>query len=104
VSENLRTGLRLVRNRLASHESGLPELEPGEGAVVELDGEKVAASKDEHGQVHAVSAVCTHLGCTVDWNGAEQTWDCPCHGSRFDSAGHVIQGPATKDLAPTSGE
>jgi len=98
LTENLRTGVRLVHDRLASRKSTLPELDPGEGRVLELDGEKVAAHRDEKGEVHAVSAVCTHLGCLVEWNGAEETWDCPCHGSRFDHAGTVIQGPATKDL------
>ena len=48
--------------------------------------------------MHAVSAVCTHLGCIVTWNGAEKSWDCPCHGSRFDTEGRVLHGPALKDL------
>ena len=99
LTENLRAGVRLVRDRVASRESGLPELGPGEGRVVELGGEKVAVHRDGSGEVHAVSAVCTHLGCIVEWNGPEATWDCPCHGSRFDHAGGVIQGPATEDLA-----
>jgi glycine/D-amino acid oxidase-like deaminating enzyme/nitrite reductase/ring-hydroxylating ferredoxin subunit len=103
VTENLRAGARLIRDRIASRGSDLPELEPGEGRVVELGGEKLAVHTDGSGEVHAVSAVCTHLGCIVEWNGAEETWDCPCHGSRFDHAGGVIQGPATEDLAPKSG-
>ncbi len=102
VTENLRAGVRLVRDRLASRASTLPELGPGEATVLDLDGEKVAARKDEQGDLHMVSAVCTHLGCIVEWNGADQTWDCPCHGSRFDRSGGVIQGPATEDLAPVS--
>ena len=102
VTENLRAGVRLVRDRLASRDSSLPELGPGQGTVLDLNGEKVAARKDEQGGVQMVSAVCTHLGCIVEWNGGEQTWDCPCHGSRFDHDGHVIQGPATEDLAPVS--
>ena len=60
--------------------------------------EKVAAYRDEAGGLHAVSAVCTHLGCVVQWNGAEKSWDCPCHASRFDVDGRVLQGPAVKDL------
>ena len=102
VTENLRAGVRLVRDRLAPRASALPELRPGEGTVLDLNGEKVAARKDEQGDVHMVSAVCTHLGCIVEWNGGDQTWDCPCHGSRFDHSGGVIQGPATEDLAPVS--
>jgi Rieske Fe-S protein len=67
--------------------------------VLELGGEKVAAYKNDEGEVQALSAVCTHAGCLVDWNAPERTWDCPCHGSRFDWTGKVIQGPAVDDLA-----
>ena len=56
----------------------------------------------EDGALVALSATCTHLGCIVSWNTAEKTWDCPCHGSRFDTDGKVIQGPAVKDLEPKS--
>lgn len=78
--------------------SNFGDLKPGQGKVVELNGEKLAVHKDTGGKIHANSAVCTHMGCTVDWNGSESTWDCPCHGSRFDADGKVINGPATKDL------
>ena len=54
--------------------------------------------RDESGKVHAVSAVCTHMGCIVGWNETDRTWDCPCHGSRFDLDGSVIEGPAVRDL------
>ncbi|MEU3850270.1 FAD-dependent oxidoreductase [Streptomyces sp. NPDC029554] len=73
-------------------------LPPGEGAVVRADGHRVAVYRDEDGALHAVSARCTHLGCLVDFNAAERAWECPCHGSRFDTDGKVIQGPATKPL------
>lgn len=74
------------------------DIEKGGGKVITQDKEKVAVYKDDDGQLHVVSAVCTHLGCIVDWNGGEKTWDCPCHGSRFTKEGKVIHGPATKDL------
>ena len=61
---------------------------------------QIAVWKGQDGVPHAVSASCTHKGCTVTWNNAERTWDCPCHGSRFDRYGAVIQGPANVDLAP----
>lgn len=73
---------------------------PGAGAVLDVDGEPVAVYTDPGGQVTALSAVCTHLGCTVGFNSADRSWDCPCHGSRFSTGGSVIQGPAAKDLAP----
>ena len=76
----------------------LVELGVGDGGIVDVDGGAVAAYRDEQGEVHAVSATCTHLGCTVRWNGAEQSWDCPCHGSRFDLDGAVITGPAVAPL------
>jgi glycine/D-amino acid oxidase-like deaminating enzyme/nitrite reductase/ring-hydroxylating ferredoxin subunit len=70
----------------------------GEGRVIRRGVHKVAAYKDESGTVHECSAVCTHLKCIVDWNTAEKSWDCPCHGSRFDAYGKVLAGPATADL------
>ena len=74
----------------------------GEGRVVEIGGEKAAVYRDESGAVHAVSPVCTHALCIVHWNGAEKSWDCPCHGSRFGIDGDVLEGPAVKALAPVA--
>lgn len=74
------------------------EIKPGEGKVVSPDHEKLAVYKDEDWKLHIVSAVCTHMKCIVNWNQSEKTWDCPCHGSRFDIDGKVIEGPALKDL------
>jgi len=73
-------------------------LAPSEGGIVKKGSRTVAAYRDENGALHVVSPTCTHLGCIVQWNSAETTWDCPCHGSRFDTEGAVIQGPAVKDL------
>jgi glycine/D-amino acid oxidase-like deaminating enzyme/nitrite reductase/ring-hydroxylating ferredoxin subunit len=69
------------------------------GAILRRGLEKIALYRDANGSVHECSAVCPHLGCIVQWNPGEKTWDCPCHGSRFDATGHVINGPANKDLA-----
>jgi glycine/D-amino acid oxidase-like deaminating enzyme/nitrite reductase/ring-hydroxylating ferredoxin subunit len=76
----------------------------GEGAVVRRGSKKVAVYKDEHGVLHERSAVCTHLYCIVDWNSTEKTWDCPCHGSRFDPFGKVINGPAISPLHPVDSD
>jgi Rieske Fe-S protein len=76
------------------------EIAAGEGAVIRKGMSKIAVYKEESGAIHSVSAICVHLGCVVTWNSAEKTWDCPCHGSRFDCKGMVINGPANKDLPP----
>ncbi len=98
VRENVGAGAQLVGGLLARRQGGSGDLPPGEAAVVDLDGERIAVFKDEQGEVHALSAVCTHLYCTVGWNPVDRTWDCPCHGSRFALDGSVIHGPATAAL------
>jgi glycine/D-amino acid oxidase-like deaminating enzyme/nitrite reductase/ring-hydroxylating ferredoxin subunit len=76
----------------------LDEIEPGSGAVMNLGRGKIAVWKGDDGKPHAVSASCTHEGCTVTWNNADRTWDCPCHGSIFAADGSVIHGPAVEPL------
>lgn len=76
----------------------LAELAPGEAKVVKYEGHRVALYKDEDGQIHAVNPACTHIKCTVGWNTAEKSWDCPCHGARFSYDGTVLNGPAIGDL------
>jgi Rieske Fe-S protein len=100
VVENAEVGVRFVGDRLRSRKAPpAAELQPGEGGLVDLDGRTVAGYRDDDGALHAVSPTCTHLGCRVAFNTAERSWDCPCHGSRFDVDGRVLQGPAVKDLA-----
>jgi glycine/D-amino acid oxidase-like deaminating enzyme/nitrite reductase/ring-hydroxylating ferredoxin subunit len=79
--------------------SGADQIPPGGGAVIRRGLGKVAVYRDDSGRTHECSAVCTHLGCIVAWNHCERTWDCPCHGSRFDPYGQVVEGPAAADLA-----
>jgi nucleotide-binding universal stress UspA family protein/nitrite reductase/ring-hydroxylating ferredoxin subunit len=76
------------------------EITAGEGGVIERQGEKLAAYMDDAGELHLLSARCTHLGCTVGWNPGEKTFDCPCHGSRFSPLGAVVNGPAARPLPP----
>jgi len=76
------------------------EIEPGSGAVLRRGMKKIACYRDGNGKVHEMSAVCPHLGCIVQWNGAEKSWDCPCHGSRFNKEGKMINGPSNIDLPP----
>jgi glycine/D-amino acid oxidase-like deaminating enzyme/nitrite reductase/ring-hydroxylating ferredoxin subunit len=80
------------------------DIAPGSGAVVRRGLRKIAVYRDENSKLHQCSATCTHLGCVVNWNHAEKTWDCPCHGSRFASDGKVLSGPASSDLKPLSEE
>jgi glycine/D-amino acid oxidase-like deaminating enzyme/nitrite reductase/ring-hydroxylating ferredoxin subunit len=99
VKENAQVGARFVGDRFTKPgRRSIEDLEPGEGDLVRLEGEKVAGYRDEDGSLIAVSATCTHLGCQVSWNRAERSWDCPCHGSRFAVDGSVLQGPAVHRL------
>jgi glycine/D-amino acid oxidase-like deaminating enzyme/nitrite reductase/ring-hydroxylating ferredoxin subunit len=95
---NVEVAAELVGGWLSRKPKGYDELAPGEAGILSIDGDKVAAFKDETGRVHAVSAVCTHMGCLVGWNETDRSWDCPCHGSRFELSGEVIHGPATQPL------
>jgi Rieske Fe-S protein len=89
----------MIRDRFAGPGARSTRAVPrGAGRVVRIDGQQVAVFRDEKGATITRSAICTHLGCTVDWNEAERTWDCPCHGSRFKPDGSVIAGPAESPL------
>ena len=90
---------RFVADRIRTwHPKPVEELAPGEGAIVSVDGDAAAAYRDDDGTLHSVAATCTHLGCRVTFNTAERSWDCPCHGSRFDPEGNVLHGPAVHRL------
>lgn len=102
AGNGLTTGLHLVGDRLKrSATDGIP---PGGGAVVGDGLGQRAVHRDDDGRLHALSARCTHLGCIVAWNQAARTWDCPCHGSRFDADGTVLEGPAKAPLEKPRGE
>jgi len=97
--ENAKVPLHFFGDRIRNRGSRpIDDLAPGEGAIVSAGGKKVAGYRDEAGGLHAVSARCTHLYCQVNWNSAERTWDCPCHGSRFAVDGDVLNGPAVDPL------
>jgi glycine/D-amino acid oxidase-like deaminating enzyme/nitrite reductase/ring-hydroxylating ferredoxin subunit len=100
VRINVDAARHLVGDRVRSFRApSIDDLPTGQGAIVDSDDDKVAAYRHQDGRVVAVSAICTHLGCHVAFNGAERTWDCPCHGSRFTIDGEVLEGPALDDLA-----
>jgi nitrite reductase/ring-hydroxylating ferredoxin subunit len=98
VRENVEVARHFLRDRFARPAATLDTLPPGQGRIAEHEGKRVACYRDEAGSTHVVAPSCTHLGCEVTFNTAERTWDCPCHGSRFDVQGHVLEGPAVEDL------
>jgi len=80
---------------LKVYEGTVADVKVGEGKIVSLDGKQLAVYRDDE-KVHVVSAMCTHLACIVNWNNAEKSWDCQCHGARFDCEGQILHGLATK--------
>jgi Rieske Fe-S protein len=104
LKENASVGVRFLAQRLSRGEKRRPEdLANGEGALLRLGGLKRAVYKDDEGTVHLLSPVCRHLWCYVEWNAAERSWDCPCHGSRYTADGRAIQGPTVQDLRRIDG-
>jgi hypothetical protein len=99
VKENLTPLANFAEYLSASGISAAEALRPGEGRVFRSGLQQVAACRDEGGRLHVRSASCTHLGCIVHWNSAEQCWDCPCHGSQFAPDGMALNGPAVGGLA-----
>lgn len=88
----------LIINKFKEPEEEIQDVGVEEGKIVEIEGEKVGVYKDKNGKTYRIKPVCSHLGCELSWNNLEKTWDCPCHGSRFDYQGNQIYGPAIKDL------
>ena len=102
LSENIDYPKHMLADRLPGNidtgAKALASIAPGEGRVLSLGGERLAVYRNSNGQLGALSAKCTHLGCLVHWNTTEKSWDCPCHGSRFDPHGRVLNGPAVSAL------
>lgn len=101
ITENLHFPAHLIADRLTTADveaRSTEEVKPGEGKIIKVDGRKIAAFRDDHGALHCLSPICTHMKCDVAFNPAERTWDCPCHGSRFTVTGDVLNGPAHEPL------
>lgn len=99
VSENFNVAKHLIGGKLEALDKVEDiQLNPGEGKAVELSGKRAGAYRSDEGIVHIVNTTCTHMGCEVNWNSAERTWDCPCHGSRFSYEGNIVEGPSVKEL------
>lgn len=103
IIETLDTSKHLVKGKIKGGEKNVI-LDNGEGQLVEIEGKKYGAYKDTEGKLHIVDSTCTHLRCELSWNSVAKTWDCPCHGSRFDFRGKIIDGPALKPLPYFQGE
>lgn len=103
VKENLNVVAQFAEILTPGSGTDVDVLVPGAGAVTGFGPAKRAVYRDEGGTLHTHSAVCSHLGCVVAWNSGEKTWDCPCHGSRFDAYGRVLNGPAKSDLKAVEG-
>ncbi|GAA4983434.1 FAD-dependent oxidoreductase [Actinopolymorpha pittospori] len=100
LKDNLQVGKEFVGGHLGKHRRrAAGDLQPGQGGIVELDGDTVGAYRDEKGDLHTVTPTCSHLGCPLHWNSAERSWDCNCHGSRFDVEGAILNSPATRSIA-----
>jgi glycine/D-amino acid oxidase-like deaminating enzyme/nitrite reductase/ring-hydroxylating ferredoxin subunit len=99
AAENLQTLPQYGKWLTPGDVASVREVPKGEGRILRRGLKKVAVYRDDGGELHKMTAVCPHLGCIVGWNGTEMTWDCPCHGSRFDAKGKVLNGPANTDLA-----
>ncbi|MFD0959818.1 FAD-dependent oxidoreductase [Paenibacillus chungangensis] len=96
--ENADVAKHLIAGKLGMTYRTMEELGEDEGAIVRVQGRRAGAYKDSDGKLHLVDTTCTHMGCEVEWNDGDRTWDCPCHGSRFSISGEVIEGPADKPL------
>jgi len=100
AKENFNVAVQYTDLVVAGDVDSVDEIKNGNGAIISRGLSKVAAYRDHDGELHEFSAVCRHLGCIVKWNSLEKSWDCPCHGSRYDALGTVLQGPANSDLLP----
>jgi glycine/D-amino acid oxidase-like deaminating enzyme/nitrite reductase/ring-hydroxylating ferredoxin subunit len=100
ISENVTLIKNFAEYLTAGEISSVQRLKPGEGSILRNGLSKVAACRDQNGQLHLHSASCTHMGCVVHWNSVEQCWDCPCHGSQFAPDGTALNGPAVSALSP----
>lgn len=104
LKENLNVAAQYIKDLpFKGDEEELKLLRKGEGRIIEKDGQKMAVSRSEKGELKMHSAFCTHMACVVHWNNAEKTWDCPCHGSRFNQEGGVLEGPAIDPLKNYNG-
>ncbi len=100
IKENTNVAYRFIKDRLAINKEDVKNIQAGEGKLIRYDDQQLAVYRDEQGTYHAMSPVCSHLKCIVRWNSAEKTWDCPCHGGRYNCTGEILEGPPMHNLNP----
>ena len=104
VKMGVKSAKGLLRGLLAIPEASLEDIPRGRGVIIGYEKKDWGVYKKEDGDVHVVPARCPHMGCQLTWNADEDSWDCPCHGSRFDYRGRLLNNPALEDLVPKEGE
>lgn len=102
--ENWNVAVQFMKGKLEHGRKTPAGVKHGEGGVVYVNGSRAGAYREEDGTLYCVDTTCTHMGCEVEWNNGDKTWDCPCHGSRFSYKGDVVEGPAKKGLRPIDPE
>ena len=98
ANDLVKTAKNFIAQKISIPSSEIQHIKNGHAGIVDYNGQKVGVYKDENGKEFIVSTKCSHLGCELHWNADELTWDCPCHGSRFDYTGKLIESPANKDI------
>lgn len=97
IGQNIDVAKSLIAGKLERLPENI-EIKNGEAKVIQIEGERIGAYRDEQGKLHMIDTTCTHLGCELQWNDGEKSWDCPCHGSRFTYEGDIVEGPAINQL------
>ncbi|OIK12477.1 FAD-dependent oxidoreductase [Bacillus sp. MUM 13] len=98
IKDNADVAKHLVQGKFSIVHKNPEDLANDEGAIVKVNGQKAGCYRDPEGKLHIVDSTCTHMGCEVEWNSGDRSWDCPCHGSRFSVSGEVLEGPAVEPL------
>lgn len=104
LSEGWSASKHFIMDKLSAEKiKAMEDIAVGEGKIVNYEDKRFAVYCDDSGALHCLSSICPHMGCTVSWNPSEKSWDCPCHGSRFDIEGKLLNGPATSGLRRLEG-
>ncbi|EHL79307.1 hypothetical protein HMPREF1015_01283 [Bacillus smithii 7_3_47FAA] len=98
IRENTNVAGHLLKGKWESPLKTVDDLQTDEGSVIRVNGKRAGAYKDKNQNVYMVDTTCRHMGCEVEWNSGDRTWDCPCHGSRYSVTGEVLEGPAKQPL------